>query len=87
MFTTGNQIRAARALIGWRRDELAEAAGLHVNAVKYWERLPSFSDREQNEPVGLRRIREALDEAGVMLIDDPAPGVYLARATAGEVEP
>ena len=47
MIMSGNQIRAARALIGWRRDELAAAAGLHPNAVKYYERQSSFSDRER----------------------------------------
>ncbi len=77
MFTSGNQIRAARALIGWRRDELAAASGLHPNAVKYWETRRDFSNREANEPVGLQRIRDALEGAGVVAIAEPAPGVVL----------
>jgi len=37
MIEAGNQIRAARALVGWSQDDLAGAAGLHVNSVKTWE--------------------------------------------------
>jgi len=37
MIEAGNQIRAARALVGWSQDELATAAGLHTNSVKHWE--------------------------------------------------
>ena len=60
MIVTGTQIRAARALVGLRRTDLAKAAGLHANAVSYWERhvhIPSA----QREPVGVRRMREALE--------------------------
>jgi len=31
------QIRAARAALGWRREDLAEAAGVHPKSVAYWE--------------------------------------------------
>jgi len=37
MIEAGKQMRAARALVGWSQDDLAGAAGLHVNSVKTWE--------------------------------------------------
>lgn len=78
MFVSGNQIKAARALVGWNRDQLAIAAGLHPNAVKYWERKLEFSDRETVEPVGLQRIQDALASAGVTATADPVTGVFLS---------
>lgn len=37
MIKTGAQIKAARAMLGLRREDLARAASLHPNAVQYWE--------------------------------------------------
>ena len=34
----GRHLKAARTLAGMTQRELAQAAGLHPNAVKYWER-------------------------------------------------
>jgi transcriptional regulator with XRE-family HTH domain len=33
----GRHLRAARILAGLTQQELAEAAGINVNAVRYWE--------------------------------------------------
>lgn len=71
---TGAQIKAARALLGWRRIDLAAAAGLHRNAVAYWEgrtRMP------RREPIACRKMRAALLSAGVITVSTPAPGVCL----------
>jgi len=73
----GAQIRAARALLGWTRQQLAEAAGLHRNAVGYWETEDDIPSGTYAEPVGCRRIREALRKAGVEFLTRPAPGVRL----------
>ena len=56
-FSNGAQIRAGRALLGWRRKDRAKAANLHPNAVAYWERRSRLPSHEE---VGCRRIREAL---------------------------
>lgn len=77
-FVTGNQIKAARALLGWRRSDLAGAAQLHVNAVAYWEgrqQLPAHQ-------AGCVRIRDALFAAGIVAIDSPAPGVCFISIAA-----
>lgn len=71
----GAQIRAARALIGWSRQDLANASGLHANAVGYWEIEDEIPNGTCAEPVACRRIREALLEAGVEFHATPAPGV------------
>lgn len=74
---TGAQIKAARALLGWRRIDLAAAAGLHRNAVAYWEgqrRMP------RSEPFACRKMRDALLSAGVVTVSTPAPGVCLLSA-------
>jgi hypothetical protein len=76
--TTGAQIRAARALLRWRRQELAVAAGLHPNAVAYWERrdvIPSPPDADT--PFACHRMTNALRTAGVVMVGIPGPGVAL----------
>ena len=78
-FASGLQIRAGRALLGWRRTDLARAANLHPNAVAYWERRERLPRREE---VGCRRIREALAQAGVVAVNVPAPGVCLLPRSA-----
>lgn len=75
---SGRQLKAARALIGWKREELATAAGLHPNAVSYWERKASIPrGRYAREPYACRKMREALENAGLILTAIPAPGVSL----------
>ncbi|MBS0251605.1 MAG: helix-turn-helix transcriptional regulator [Proteobacteria bacterium] len=78
MITTGRQIAAARALLGWSQDELADAAAMHVNSVAYWERHSSIPTDHYKAPIACRRIREALFKAGVETFVDPSPGVRLS---------
>ena len=73
-FVTGAQIKGARALLGWRRSDLARAAGLHRNAVAYWE---GQSRMPRREPFACRKMRAALLSAGVLTVSTPAPGVCL----------
>ena len=72
MITSGAQIRAARGFLGWSQRDLAAAAGLHVNAVRYWEAqhgrpigIPSANG------YGIEKIGDALRSAGLILTDDP----------------
>jgi transcriptional regulator with XRE-family HTH domain len=44
----GRHLRAARALAGLPLQQLADAAGIHVNAVRYWE-----ADDQSSEPWGV----------------------------------
>ena len=72
-FVTGSQIRAARALLGWRREDLATAAQLHPNAVSYWEKRAKLPTR--HEPEACKKMRDAFSCAGVITVNTPAPGV------------
>ena len=62
---SGNQVRAARALIGWSQLDLANAANIGEMTVKRFESA-------QNENGGtiktLQAIQEALEDAGIIFI-------------------
>ena len=62
-------------MLNWTRAELAKAAGLHRNAVAYWERHEKIPTGRYREPIACRRMREALRAAGVDVFTEPAPGV------------
>ena len=51
MLTTGNQLRAARALAGLKQDELAKLAGLNTSTIS--ERRPGFSPAAWTRSTGL----------------------------------
>ena len=74
MIKTGAQIKAARAFLGMRREDLAAVAGVHPNAVKYWEdrTVPSGP-----APYAVERITKALRSQGIEVFADPQPGVRL----------
>jgi transcriptional regulator with XRE-family HTH domain len=74
MIKTGAQIRAARAMLGLRREDLARAASLHPNAVQYWEKrdVPAGPP-----PYAVERVEDALKAMGIETFADPSPGVRL----------
>ena len=74
---SGNQIRAARALLGWKQRELAAAAGLSEVSIKNAER-----EVVDSRGSTLNAIQRAFDRAGVMFLDtgdtrNGGPGVRL----------
>ncbi|WP_291733747.1 helix-turn-helix domain-containing protein [Leisingera sp. F5] len=71
------QIKAARALLGWSQDKLAESSGVSLPTIARLEALDA-------ETIGGRAstadaIRSALEKAGVVFIsaDAGGPGVRL----------
>lgn len=69
------QIRAARALLGWSARELAERAGLHITTV---QRMETGQGPVSGNIRSIRRIQEALEAAGTEFLDDNRePGVRL----------
>jgi len=65
------QIRAARALLGWRQEQLAKASGVGAATIQRIERSVG--------PVGgyvstLTRIQSAFEQAGIVFLDDDAGG-------------
>jgi hypothetical protein len=80
MIAIGRQIAAARALLGWTQADLARAAGLHRNAVAYWEAAAAIPTGQGAVPAGVRWMREAMERAGVEFSIRPSPGVRLCTA-------
>ena len=61
------QIRAARAILGWRQQDLSKASGVGTATIHRIEK--------SNQPVTgyastIVRIQDALEDAGVLFIDD-----------------
>jgi transcriptional regulator with XRE-family HTH domain len=77
---TAGQIRAARALIGWKQADLASASGVAEAAIKNLER--GSSDPRSST---LQAIQGAFEKAGVVFLDAGdrrygGPGVRLKSA-------
>jgi transcriptional regulator with XRE-family HTH domain len=73
------QIRAARALLGWRQGDLSRASGVGVATIHRVEKVSSGSTGYVST---LSRIQAALEAAGVLFIDDDGSlgfGVRLAK--------
>ena len=76
----GRQIRAARALIGWSAQDLANASSVGVATIRRAE----LKDRETGMTApNIAAIRAALEAAGVLFIDQNSegPGVQLNKRT------
>jgi hypothetical protein len=75
---TGDQVKAARKLLGWTRTRLANRAKLLTayTVLKAEDGAPESPPTE----VQWKAMREALESAGVEFIDGEAPGVRLRKA-------
>ena len=74
---SGNQLRAARALLGLDQDAFAESLGVSINTVRTMEARGS-------EPVGgfastRAKVREALEAMGIEFMNHGSPGVIWLR--------
>jgi transcriptional regulator with XRE-family HTH domain len=69
------QLRMARAAVGWGVRDLAEKAGVTANTVT---RIENGSDAKQST---MDRLQQALEDAGVVFIDENGggPGVRLRK--------
>jgi transcriptional regulator with XRE-family HTH domain len=66
----GQQLSAGRALIKLTQEELARAAGLHVNSVRYLERQKRITTAFSS-----KRVEQAMLRFGVIFFRAPSPGV------------
>lgn len=66
---TGAQIRAARALLDWSRDELADKSGVSLRSLVMIE-----ADSGNPRPETLERIRDTLLNAGIKLVKENGGG-------------
>jgi transcriptional regulator with XRE-family HTH domain len=76
---TPAQLRAARSLIGWSREDLADRSGVGAGTIKDFE--INDSDPKQGT---VHKWRRALEAAGVIFIDEDdtvGPGVRLRESS------
>jgi transcriptional regulator with XRE-family HTH domain len=75
------QIRAARALLGWRQEDLAKASGVGTATIYRIE-------KSENSITGyastLVRIQAALEQAGIEFIENDEVGGYGLRFSKKE---
>lgn len=57
------QSRAARSLLGWNQQKLADTAGVALATIQFFE-----TNKREPIPNNLAAIRRALEDAGVELI-------------------
>jgi transcriptional regulator with XRE-family HTH domain len=57
------QSRAARSLLGWTQQQLADTAGVALATIQFFE-----TDKREPIPNNLTAIRRALEDAGVEFI-------------------
>jgi transcriptional regulator with XRE-family HTH domain len=77
MLTTGNQLKAARALASLEQKEVAEKAGVNVNTIRNMESAGSgqITGRAQN----VQMVQRVLEEAGIEFLNHGQPGVRLRK--------
>jgi len=80
LLKTGNQLRAARVLVGLTQGELAERCGLHLNSISAMEKrgaefLTSGLDT-------INKVVRALESLGIEFTNGEAIGVRLHPITS-----
>jgi predicted transcriptional regulator len=75
-------MKAARALLGWSQEDLAEDAGVSLPTVK---RLEAAGGALQGRMQTVTRLKTTLERAGVQFIDENGggPGVRLRKKQKG----
>jgi len=76
------QVKAARALVGWSQDQLAEASGVSLPTIK---RLEAGDGGLGGRASTGEALQSALEAAGVIFIDEngEGPGVRLRKERGG----
>ncbi len=70
------QLIAARGLVGWSQSQLAEISGVALSTIR---RMESSEVRLRGNAESIWKVQQALEDAGVVFIDDNGggPGVRL----------
>jgi len=73
------EIKAARALLGWSQDDLAEHSGVSAPTIGRLEAEGGeIGGRAETE----QKIRRALEKAGIKFLNGDQPGVRLKKKKA-----
>jgi transcriptional regulator with XRE-family HTH domain len=78
MLFSGNQLRAARALLGQDQEEFAGALGVGINTLRAMEgrgakAVGGFASTRE-------KVAQALEKIGIELLNDGVPGVRLHKS-------
>jgi predicted transcriptional regulator len=73
---TGKHLRAARGLLGWTQEGLAERAKVGLGTVR---RMEDFDGAVGARTETLGKVVRALEKAGVEFLNDERPGVRLKK--------
>jgi transcriptional regulator with XRE-family HTH domain len=71
-----SQIRAARALLGWRQEELSKAAGVGAATI---HRIEKGSGPVLGNVSTVLKIQAAFEQAGIQFIDEDEAGGFGLR--------
>jgi len=78
VLTTGNQLKAARALAGLEQKELAEMAGVNVNTIRNME--SSGHGAIAGRAANVQIVQKVMEGLGIEFLNHGNPGVRrLAR--------
>ena len=81
---TGRQVRAARALLNWKQEMLAEKALVALTALKRLESERGLPVHESTR----EQVQRALEAAGILFVEsDRGRGVMLLNDAAARPEP
>lgn len=75
MLTTGNQLKAARALAGLEQTDVASAAGVHVNTIRSME--AGGAGPINGRAANVQQVQRVLEAAGIEFLNHGSPGVRL----------
>lgn len=75
VLTTGNQLKAARALAGVDQHQVADSAGVNVNTIRNME--ARGAELITSSAVTVRNVQLALEALGIELLNHAQPGVRL----------
>lgn len=78
MLTTGNQLRAARALANVDQRELARKAKVHGNTIHNMEAYGS--EAISSGTLTIRKVQRALEALGIEFLNHGQPGVRLRKS-------
>jgi hypothetical protein len=82
VLSTGNQLRAARALLDMDQGTLAKAADVNVNTIRNMEGSKDETIGANNQT--MVAVQKALERAGVEFLNHDQPGVRLKPRRGGK---
>ncbi|MEY9782249.1 helix-turn-helix domain-containing protein [Sinorhizobium fredii] len=77
MLTTGNQLKAARALAGLEQKDIAEKAGVNVNTIRNME--AAGAGQIAGRALNVQNVQRVLEQEGIEFLNHGQPGVRLAK--------